>query len=179
MVVDAPGSAARQVEAWFFQSVQDVGDDDVNPDHVRRFFDHEMPARFPGMRVVALVPKQVPAEARWLVVLEDDIIPPPGVRDPFGWASNRWSTYCDLDGLVRQTGDGSMKWSRGGHGGFKAGGRCPDAGEMWLTLAWCGDHYVLAARLRRRLCEPPIRERHVWWRRLPLRRLWRELEGQL
>ena len=112
------------------------------------------------------MPRQVAVSARWLTALIDDRIPTRGVADPFGGASNRWSPDHDLDWLVRETAEGSVKWSRASQGGFKAGGRCPDASEMWVTLVCCGNHYGVVERLRRRMCAAPVR-------------LWRQLEGRL
>ena len=102
-----------------------------------------------------------------------------GVRDPFGWASNRWAPEFDLDWLVEESIRGVIRWARAEHGGFKAGGRCPDASEMWLSLHASRSVYLLAIRHRRLLRGRPVRQDGAWFFRPALQRLHGVLQGRL
>ena len=179
VVTDLAGPFGRMVESWFSQSVHKIPSEEIDFERASAFFEEQLPPRFEHMRVRALVPGTVPAAARWLVVLDDDRIPPIGKATPFAWARNRWQPDLSVSSLVADSLAAQVQWTRGSAGGFKAGGRCPDATEMWLTLAWCGDRYVLVPRQRRRMWGPPLVQRARWWKRPELHRLWRFLDGEL
>lgn len=178
LVAEAPWPLARQLESWFDQRVLPLAEQEISPGVVRNFFVEELRARV-GLRAVPLVDDRVPGPARWLRALDHDRMPANGVRDPLGWSSNRWSPDFDLEWLVRETARGVVWWGRGSTVGFKAGGRCPDSTEMWLTLFGSGSRYTLILRHRRSLWCRPVTQVAGWFRRPPLQRLCGLLESRL
>ena len=176
LYADAPWPLPRQLEAWFSDRVGFL--DAVDAAEVDRFFAVELPRRM-SVHAQAISVNQLPKHAAWLGCVEADKVPGLGVRDPFGWRSNRWAPEFDLDWLLTETARGTVRWSRGAVAGFKAGGRCPDASEMWLNLHANSMGYTLVIRRRRRLWGRPVRQTGGWFRRTTLQRLNGLLEGRL
>ncbi len=177
LFAQAPWPLARQIEAWFRVRVCKKDYDDVGKPEVVAFYKEELSQRL-GLSAVPLKPGGAPERAAWLEALDADRIPAQGVMDRLGWASNRWSPDFDLDWLVTETARGEVRWSRGARTGFKAGGRCPDASEMWLTLEKTGSSYTLVLRRRRELWERPVRQAGAWFFKPPLQRLYGLLDAK-
>lgn len=178
LVADGPAPLARQLEVWFDQRMLPLTEQEIRPGVVRNFLLEELHERV-RLRGTPLRDDQVPARARWLLALDRDRLPANGMRNPYDWAGNRWSPDFDLDWLVQESARGVVRWARGTTAGFKAGGRCPDSTEMWLTLLGTGSHYTLAIRHRRSLWCRPLTQVAGWFRRPPLARLCGMLESRL
>lgn len=176
LFVAAPWPLPRQVQSWFADPR--VARTVVAPDEVDAFFAHELPERL-GVRSVPIDLRSMPRPALWLATLDGDRIPKLGERDPSGWRSNRWAPEFDLAWLLHHTATGAVRWARAEHLGFKAGGRCPDSSEMWLSLHGGRRGYTLAIRRRRELWARPVRQSAGWFSRSTLQRLHGLLEGRL
>jgi len=161
---------------WLAEHLGKTEDREVQLEQVHKFVMDIVPRRLTGVSVLAVDPDRLPAEHAWLTALENDRIPRLGEWDRDGWRSNRWDPDTQVTELLEGTRVGRYRWGRSAHGGFKGGGRDPDALEMWLTLAYCGGPYALVIRRRRELVGGPIVQQDGWMSRSDLHRLWDLLE---
>lgn len=175
LAVDAPRPLLRLIDTWFRDHTASAERDRIDTEAVSEFFEGALSDNPLGLVARPLAPPDVPRAANWLLSIDGDRVPPLGVRDPFGWGSNRFAPGIDLDWLLQETERGVVRWTAGAHSGFKAGGRCPDASEMWLNLSRGKGEFVLAWQHRRRWWEPPIRQGGSWFRKGQLQKIHRWL----
>lgn len=182
LYAEAPWPLASQVEAWFRQQPQVVAASageaeaavpDLGSALATRFATRDLRDRL-GLRAKEVT--TVPREAEWLLALDPDRLPGLGYLTE-EWAGNRFPPDLDVEGLIRETTRGEIRWGRGPRGSFKAGGRCADTSELWLTLHASGPVHTLAARWQGSLRGRPIRQHAGWLMRTPLQRLRNWLEA--
>ncbi len=162
---------------WLAEHLGSVEDNAVTLAQIQGFVGEILPRRLTGLMATPVDANALPPEHSWLGALENDRIPRLGEWDHDGWRSNRWAPGIDVTELLRGTRAGRYHWGKGTHGGFKAGGRDPDALEMWLTLAYCGGPFSLAIRRRRQLVGAPICQQDGWMSASELHLLWDLLDA--
>lgn len=173
LFVEAPWPLAAQIEAWFRQQFREEPASDIAAAIAVRFATRELRDR---LGLAAREVQTVPREAEWLLALDPDRLPALGYLTE-EWAGNRFSPGMDIEALIRDTTRGEIRWGRGARGSFKAGGRCADTSELWLTLHAAGPVHTLVARWQGSLWCRPIRQHAGWLMRTPLQRLRNWLEA--
>lgn len=178
VVLCGPWRVHRMMAGWMLRHrLQDGVDADLSM--VQGFVMDTLPERLPGLVPRLLTEREVPNRSRWLMSLDADRLPPMGTRDPYGWFSNRWPRELDESWILEHTERGSLRWSRGSHSGFKAGGRRRDGTEFWLSLVGMRRQTTLVLRDERGLWCPPIHQKSGWLRRNKLQRVASWLQGRV
>ena len=165
------------IRGWLQEFLGSVEDRVVESGEISSFAEEILPRRLTGLTVSRADPDDLPLAHSWLAILENDRIPRLGEWDRAGWRSNRWEPAITVRALLEGTRSGRYRWCRGRHGGFKGGGRDPDALETWMTLARCGGPFALVIRRRRELVGGPVLQRDGWMSRCDLHRLWNLLDA--
>ena len=178
VVLSAPWRVHRMISGWMLRHRLEDGDE-LGMDGVQAFVMDTLPERLPGLAPQLLPAAKVPPPDRWLAALDGDQMPKHGTRDPDGWYSNRWPKELEPAWLYEHSERGAIRWARGSHSGFKAGGRMRDGTALWLTLAVSKRRTTLVLRDERGLWGPARHEASGWLRRGRLQRLAASLESRL
>jgi len=166
------------LRGWLQEHLGAAEEPAIDLARIAHFAEEVLPRRLTGLSVFRSDPGAIPAPYGWLAALEDDRIPRLGEWDRAGWRSNRWEPGITVSALLQGTRSGRYRWCRGTHGGFKGGGRDPDALETWMTLARCGGPFALVMRRRREIVGEPVMQQDGWMSRCDLHRLWNLLDAQ-
>lgn len=170
-----PNTMRNLVRGWFAEYLGDTEQQDVRLSQTEAFMSEILPRRLTGLMVSPVDLATLPSCHSWLATLEDDRIPTIGEWDRDGWRSNRWDPGMDVPNLLKGTREGRYRWAPGEFGGFKGGGRDPNALEMWVNLAYCGGPFALVIRRRWEILSDPIVQADGWMSRSDLHRLWDQL----